>query len=95
MSKEQELKNVIKQGQKEALELAIKNNNLEQLKTLVEVLKIDLNAKDKDGDTLLHKAILSKDEALVKLLLEAGANPDIQNKWEQTPLHLIMLESNP
>ena len=46
-------------------------------------LQIDL--RDKYGDTPLHVACKSGREAIVELLLEIGADPLLENKHGKTP----------
>lgn len=43
-----------------------------------------------DGETALHVAV-ETDVAIAKLLLEHGANPNIQDDIGQTPLHIVVL----
>lgn len=48
-----------------------------------------LDAKlDPLGHALLHFAVRYGDEDCVLLLLMSGANPNVQNRYGQTPLHL-------
>ena len=47
----------------------------------------DINARDRDGGTVLHQAVVNNDESLVKMLLEYGALPDTKRKDGKTPLH--------
>eukprot|EP00002_Diphylleia_rotans_P016638 TRINITY_DN3237_c0_g1_i2.p1 TRINITY_DN3237_c0_g1~~TRINITY_DN3237_c0_g1_i2.p1 ORF type:complete len:871 (+),score=173.60 TRINITY_DN3237_c0_g1_i2:50-2662(+) len=50
-----------------------------------------LDARDKDGDTPLHLVTLrggSNPKEIMKLLLDIGASPNIQNKKMETPLHM-------
>lgn len=44
----------------------------------------DVNTRDKDGWTPLHRATQNGDEACVKLLLAHGANRELPNKWGRT-----------
>ena len=46
----------------------------------------DVNARDKDGATALHRAAQRGDKELVKSLLQAEAEVDSKDKWGQTPL---------
>lgn len=45
------------------------------------------NARDQDGNTLLHWASYQADANLVKALISAGANPRMKNKEGLNPLH--------
>ena len=50
----------------------------------------DINAKDKDGYTLLHYASMkSKDLEMMKYLVAKGANPGIKTELDETVLDLI------
>ncbi|GMT05242.1 hypothetical protein PENTCL1PPCAC_27416 [Pristionchus entomophagus] len=48
----------------------------------------DLNAQDMDGNTALHCACQNARSTLVSRLLEAGADPSIDNELDMTPLHV-------
>lgn len=64
--------------------LALVKNDLVLLKKL-EPLKIDVNAKNKEGLTALHKAaMLSKDDAILKYLLSIGAKKGIVTELDET-----------
>jgi ankyrin repeat protein len=54
--------------------------------------KADLDFQDSEGNAPLHYAVQLETEdaySLVRLLLENGANPNIRNDREQSPLHLL------
>ncbi|PZP50348.1 MAG: hypothetical protein DI598_05765 [Pseudopedobacter saltans] len=48
-------------------------------------LKVDLNKLDSDGHTALHWAVFRGDVNFVKILLEAGANPNVISADGVTP----------
>lgn len=50
----------------------------------------EVNARDKNGATPLHRAVRTRCAAAVKCLLEAGADPAIRNKPGATPFHLAV-----
>jgi ankyrin repeat protein len=47
-----------------------------------------------NGETCLHAAAISGKPALVRLLLEAGAEPSLTNQGGQTPIDLLMMFVN-
>ena len=48
----------------------------------------DINIKNNNGDTVLHEAVLIKDNLeVVKLLIENGADINIKNNNGDTVLH--------
>ena len=51
---------------------------------------IDLNYADENGMTMLHWAVIYNNYARVCILIESGANPDVQDKQGKTPLHLAV-----
>nr|WP_294786216.1 ankyrin repeat domain-containing protein [uncultured Flavobacterium sp.] len=64
--------------------LAITKNDVALLKKITD-LKVDINAKNKDGLTALHRAAMtSKDDAILKYLVEAGAKKDINTEFDET-----------
>ncbi|WP_428225706.1 ankyrin repeat domain-containing protein [Flavobacterium sp.] len=68
--------------------LAIVKNDLNLLKKL-EGLGIAINAKNKEGLTLLHKAaLLAKDDAILKYVLSLGADKSIKTEFDETAYDL-------
>ena len=53
-----------------------------------------LDLADANGDTALHYSANFGQPRLTKLLLEAGANPNLQDKWKQTPLIMCAFGRN-
>ena len=48
---------------------------------------MDINAKDKDGNTPLHRAILARSDAIIPFILAMDPDIDAQNNSKNTPLH--------
>ncbi len=68
--------------------LAITKNDVSLLKKITD-LKVDVNAKNKDGLTALHRAAMtSKDDSILKYLISAGAKKDINTEFDETPYAL-------
>jgi ankyrin repeat protein len=71
----------------------IKSAKAGQFARVKELLTTDnslINARDKDGSTPLHCAVWKGHEAVVAVLLEAGADVNAHNEndhWGTTPLH--------
>ncbi|KAL1966142.1 hypothetical protein VTN77DRAFT_4890 [Rasamsonia byssochlamydoides] len=53
---------------------------------LLATRKVDINSRSKDGQTPLSWAAEKRHEAVVKLLLENGANTECKDKFGWTPL---------
>ncbi|MBW4361631.1 ankyrin repeat domain-containing protein [Flavobacterium taihuense] len=67
---------------------AVAKNDLTLLKKIAD-LNIDINAKNKDGLTALHKAaMISKDDTLLKYLLSIGAKKEIATDFDESPYAL-------
>lgn len=63
---------------------AIAKNDLSLLKKLAG-LNIDVNAKNKDGITALHKAaMVAKNDEIMKYLISIGAKKDIKTEFEES-----------
>ena len=60
---------------------------------LIQSTEIDLDQKDKNGYTPLHFAVQSNAYDVVKVLLDKGANVDIQDKFGNTPLFKSVTEN--
>ncbi|SHJ39969.1 ankyrin repeat domain-containing protein [Aquimarina spongiae] len=68
--------------------LALDKKNIDLLKK-VNALDIDVNAKNKDGITALHKAAMtSKDDKILTYLLSIGADKSIKTDFEESALDL-------
>ncbi len=68
--------------------LAVSKNDMSLLKKL-EPLQIDVNARNKEGLTALHKAaMIAKDDAMMKYLLSIGAKKDISTNFKETAYDL-------
>jgi len=66
---------------------AVSDNNVNVAELFIKA-GIDVNAKtEQEADTALLLAIRNKNEKLAKMVLDAGANPNSQNKAGEYPLH--------
>lgn len=54
-----------------------------------------VNLKDSGGDTFLHKAILFEDFDLTKQMIGAKADPNLPNRYGNTPMHYAAVAENP
>ena len=69
---------------------AAKSGDAAKIKALLATNATLIDARDKDGSTPLHCATWKGHEAVVALLLQAGADVNAQNRnehWGTTPLH--------
>ncbi|CAH8635183.1 unnamed protein product [Schistosoma rodhaini] len=71
-----------------ALHFVSKNGHIDALYYLlsVELLKSKINELDNSGCSPIHLACENNQQHCVRLLLEAGANPDIETKTRDCPL---------
>ncbi|WP_031526414.1 ankyrin repeat domain-containing protein [Dyadobacter crusticola] len=68
--------------------LAVAKNDLALVKKL-EAYQIDVNAKNKEGITALHKAaMIAKDDSMLKYLISIGAKKDIVTSFDETAFDL-------
>ena len=70
-----------------ALHMAIEHEHHEIMEALI-TAGADVNIKTDEGDSPLHKAVMSGNKNFVTTLLEHGANPLITNSEEKTSSHL-------
>lgn len=59
---------------------AIANGNLDIIKKVALLKEVDINQINEDGNTVLHKEIVLKNNQLALLLMDLGANPTILDK---------------
>ncbi|XP_044322495.1 poly [ADP-ribose] polymerase tankyrase-2 isoform X2 [Triticum aestivum] len=74
-------------GGMSALLIAAANEQLEVCSYLAGVLRVDVDAADDKGRTPLFYAVMSEKIAVVKCLLDHGADPDKADEAGLTPLH--------
>ena len=68
--------------------LAVAKNNLALVKRL-QSLNIDVNLKNKEGFTALHKAaLIAKDDVMMQYLISIGAKKDITTNFKETAFDL-------
>ena len=68
--------------------IALAKNDLALFKRL-ESLKLDVNAKNTEGMTVLHKAAMTaKDDRILKYLISIGAKKDVQTEFKETAFDL-------
>ncbi|RXM45024.1 ankyrin repeat domain-containing protein [Flavobacterium sp. YO64] len=64
--------------------LAIPKNDISLLKKITD-LKVDVNAKNKDGLTALHRAaMVAKDDSILKYLVSAGAKKEVTTEFDES-----------
>lgn len=73
-------------GKMDAAILAIGSGDLEKLKLIIKIRKLDINQQDDYGWTLLHWATHYKKAPIVKFLLENKADPNIPNRLGYIPI---------
>lgn len=79
----------------QALFTACKNNELKQVAELLKNgANVDGHNQNEQDFTGLHYASIHNNTELVKLLLTAGANPNIGDYRFRTPLHVLVLTRN-
>lgn len=81
------------------LHTGVLNGDADVLKYLLRAIvtfncKGFIDERNKEGDTPLHLAIKIPNSSMSKLLLEAGANPNMKNLEGNSAVHLALLQSN-
>ncbi|KAL3660084.1 hypothetical protein V7S43_015006 [Phytophthora oleae] len=86
---------VVEEFGRTPLHCAVNNGNLDCVAYLLDVGGDSvLNSGDHDGDTALHYAALSGNEAIVKLLLESAANVFATNIQKETAYDMAVREQH-
>jgi len=73
---------------------AVELGNVEEVRTLLEVVPDGVMTKDEDDSTLLHCAACFGKEEVVKLLIQKGSKVNYKNKYWTTPLHVACFNGN-
>lgn len=77
------------------LHLSAQNGDLESLQKLLDRETIDINSVTADGWSALHFAAFAGHLSIIKLLINAKINLDIQGKvYKRTALHYAVERSN-
>ena len=72
---------------------AVENNHESVVALLLSLAETDVNVQDESDKTSLHHAVSAGHVAMVRLLLQHGANPAIQNRYGMTAVELA--DGNP
>jgi len=68
---------------------AIKEGTIQDVRYYIEKEKVDVNAKDQDGMTPLHLAVVfNSDVEVMKYLIEKGADVNAKSNTGWTPFHI-------
>jgi ankyrin repeat protein len=62
---------------------------------LVVEKRVNVNARDTNGETPLHRAVERGMPRLTQMLIQAGANVRVRSAHGETPLHLAALHADP
>ncbi|EHK41445.1 hypothetical protein TRIATDRAFT_321663 [Trichoderma atroviride IMI 206040] len=73
---------------------AAKKGHEEVIELLLKTDKVKLDVKDQEGQTLLLCAVKEAHMAVIKVLLEKGADPNCENELKETPLLYAIDHSN-
>jgi len=73
---------------------AITHENIANVKDILAMQTVDVNAYRDFGWTILHHACLIGNTEIIRLLLEAGANPALSNRQGISPLRLAVKSGN-
>ena len=93
ISKNPNIVNSIDNQGETLLSYAIKQKKNDICQLILRSKILDLNYRDKNGNTYLHLAVLYKSEKMVKALIQKGINISMQNKSGNTCLHLAFLNN--
>ena len=74
-----------------ALILAVRNENTNLLNELLKSRKLNINYQNDTGQTALHLAVAQKNRELVRMLIRAGINQNLNDRWGKTARERVML----
>jgi ankyrin repeat protein len=72
----------------------LRKGDIPALKAIIERNPDLLDARDRNGDSLLHRAAEAGDASLIRYLVDKGARPDLTGARKQTPLHLAAINDH-
>ncbi|MFP3017740.1 MAG: ankyrin repeat domain-containing protein [Candidatus Tisiphia sp.] len=75
------------------LYVAVKSGNIEEVRKILELPNLDINAKDKNGRTPLHIAAKEGFTDIIELLIKSGATVDVLGYEKRTALHEAALNT--
>ena len=81
-------------AQRELLITAVKNNDMAAIKNIIYTTKIDINTKNRVGNSALSWAVTRNNYEIAKFLLEKGANVNTKDNQHRTPLMWAVLKEN-
>lgn len=85
-----------KAAQVDALGKAIKKKDIDKVFNMfIENPKLDINKVYNTGETPLMLAIKTKDQTVVKIVLDRGANIEVKDIWGNTPMTLAEKTGQP
>lgn len=67
--------------------MCLRKRDIEMMKMMVDA-GADIDAQNEDGQTILHKICADGLESWAKYLYSVGANPNVQDDEDRTPLFL-------
>jgi hypothetical protein len=77
-----------------ALRRSAQSGDMQGLATLLDG-KVDIESRDSAGRTALMLAVLSGRDAAVSALLARGADPNVTDAYDETPLHAALTGNHP
>ena len=93
ITKNPNIVNTIDNNGETLLSYAIKGKKNDICQCILTSKLLDLKYQDKNGNTYLHLAVLSKLEKIIQILIEKGININKQNQNGNTSLHLAYLKN--
>lgn len=74
---------------------AVRGGNIEIINLILENKNtVNINERDKFGDTAIHIAVRTKQSNIIKYLIRRQASVNIENKKNRTPINLAILKVN-
>ncbi|BAG39756.1 ankyrin repeat-containing protein 09 [Orientia tsutsugamushi str. Ikeda] len=80
--------------QESNLHETVKQCNLDKLRSIIADRNININALNEENQTALHCAIETETLDIVRLLLNAGADPNLYDDLHFSPLHKACIRNN-